>query len=160
MYGKHYSGSEIARMAQVFRVAAQRSLHRRFESHCGTWVPVLRIKLYNPRYRVAAGVACIRNPTAQSRAYRSKFPAVTGNGDSRRIAENSSCGYNITDRQITEVRCYKCTHLVVHGAPWGQTVSWRTSCVARGGLKNKYTWFYNISGFINTYTIFIIYQVL
>jgi hypothetical protein len=37
--------------------ASIRSLRRRFESHCGTWVPVIRMRLYKPRPCVAVGVS-------------------------------------------------------------------------------------------------------
>jgi hypothetical protein len=44
------------------RAEAQWSLRPWFESHCGTWVPVLRMRPYKPRSRVAVGVGTKKNP--------------------------------------------------------------------------------------------------
>jgi hypothetical protein len=55
------------------------SLCRGIESHCGTWMPVLRMKPYKPRFWVAAGVAHKRFLTAKNHStkHSSKCAALS-----------------------------------------------------------------------------------
>jgi hypothetical protein len=94
----------VTRVAERLRKDLMILLICGFQSHCGMWVPVLRMRPYKPRSSVAAGPSLLKGISAK---HRSKFAALSSVMlTASRLLKNCSGDYRQTNKQITLIRLY------------------------------------------------------